>query len=208
MQFSFFLAFIAIFMCANPEAVAAQQRIVALGDSLTSGYGLPAGEDFATKLEQALHKNGHNVKIDNAGVSGDTTAGGLNRLEWAVSGDPKPSLVIVALGANDMLRGLDPALAKQNLSKIITTLEEKNIPVLLVGMKSMITMGPFYRGKYDKIFPELAKEHTIPLHPFFLEDVAMKPELNLEDGIHPNEKGIAVMVENILPLVEKTIKKD
>lgn len=201
------LFFMAAAMVLMTGAAAAQQRVVALGDSLTSGYGLSAGQDFASKLEEALNQDGHFVKIDNAGVSGDTTAGGLNRLDWALAGEPKPDLVIVALGANDMLRGLDPALAKENLSKIIATLKERDIPVLLVGMKSMLSMGPLYRGKYDRIFPALAKEHDVPLYPFFLEGVAMDPALNLEDGIHPNEKGIAIMVENILPSVKKALPR-
>jgi acyl-CoA thioesterase-1 len=201
------LAFMAMMMVLMTQSAAAQQRIVALGDSLTSGYELAGGQDFASQLESALNAAGHEVKIDNAGVSGDTTAGGLNRLEWAISGEPKPSLVIIALGANDMLRGLDPALAKDNLSKIIEEVKERDIAVLLIGMKSMLTMGPLYRGQYDKIFPALAKEHDVPLYPFFLEGVAMNPALNLDDGIHPNEKGIAVMVENILPAVTKALSQ-
>ena len=180
-------------------------RIVALGDSLTAGYGLEAGEDFASKLQEALIADGINVKVDNAGVSGDTTAGGLARVDWAIQGNTTPNLVIVALGANDMLRGIDPAVTKKNLSAILDKLATKNIPSLLVGMKSATNMGPIFSRNFDKIYTEVAREHNVPLYPFFLQDVAMKSDLNLADGMHPNQKGIAVMVRNILPSVKKSI---
>lgn len=184
----------------------APMRVVALGDSLTAGYGLETGEDFATKLQEALIADGINVKIDNAGVSGDTTAGGKSRLEWAIAGDTKPRLVIVALGANDMLRGLDPKVTKKNLGAILAELKKREIPALLVGMKSPTNLGPLFRSKYDKIYPELAKEYDVPLYPFFLDGVAMKADLNLDDGIHPNTKGIAVIVKNILPDVKDALE--
>lgn len=199
--------FFLILTLFGPRAMGAETvRIVALGDSLTAGYGLEAGEDFATKLQEALVTDGIEAKIDNAGVSGDTSAGGLARLDWAIQGEPAPDLVIVALGANDMLRGIDPSVTKQNLSAIIDRLIAKNIPVLLVGMKSPVNMGTFFQGKFDKIYTELSKEHDIPLHPFFLQDVAMKADLNLADGMHPNQKGISIMVKSILPTVKKTLK--
>ncbi len=202
---AFFL--LAALLALSPHgAMAAQKRIVALGDSLTAGYGLGRGEDFAAKLQEALTADGIDVKIDNAGVSGDTSAGGLARLDWATAGEPKPDLVLVALGANDMLRGLDPALTKDNLSKIITGLKDRDIDVLLVGMRSPANMGPLFRGKFDRIYKELAKEHGVPLYPFFLEGVALNAALNLEDGIHPNQDGIALMVKNILPAVKKALK--
>lgn len=200
-----FLIFLAAVLVFSAPAMAQTKRIVALGDSLTAGYGLKTGEDFATKLQEALIADGYDVKIDNAGVSGDTSAGGKSRVGWAVEGNPKPSLVILALGANDMLRGLDPVTTKSNLGDIIKTLQDKNIPILLAGMKSPLTMGPLYRGKHDRIYPELAKEYKVPLYPFFLEGVAMNADLNLEDGIHPNQKGIAIMVKNILPSVKKQL---
>ncbi|PZO84371.1 MAG: arylesterase [Micavibrio aeruginosavorus] len=182
-------------------------RIVALGDSLTAGYGLESGQDFTTKLQEALIADGISVKIDNAGVSGDTSAGGLARVDWATQGTPPPSLVIVALGGNDMLRGIDPAVTRKNLAGILDKLKAKNIPVLLAGMRSPTNLGPFFRGKFDKMYRELAKEYDVPLYPFFLEGVAMNAELNLSDGIHPNQKGIAIMVENILPSVKKALKQ-
>lgn len=186
-------------------ALAAQKRIVVLGDSLSAGYGLQSGEDFVSKLEEALVGEGVDVKIDNAGVSGDTTAGGRSRLEWAIQGEQVPDLVIVALGANDMLRGLDPVTTRDNLSAILETLDGKNIPVLLAGMKAPVNMGPAYKKKFEAVYKDLAKKHDAAFYPFFLEGVAMKPALNLADGIHPNQKGIAVMVENILPVVKKAI---
>ncbi len=199
--------FFLILILIAPRAMGAETvRIVALGDSLTAGYGLEAGEDFATKLQEALVTDGIQAKVDNAGVSGDTSAGGLARLDWAIQGEPAPDLVIVALGANDMLRGIDPSVTKKNLSAIIDRLKAKNIPVLLVGMKSPVNMGAFFQGKFDKIYAELSTEHDIPLHPFFLQDVAMKADLNLADGMHPNQKGISIMVQGILPAVKKTLK--
>jgi acyl-CoA thioesterase-1 len=200
------LFLLALLSFQQPAKADVPLRVVALGDSLTAGYGLQAGEDFATKLQEALIADGVNVKIDNAGVSGDTSAGGKSRLEWAVAGDVKPRLVIVALGANDMLRGLDPAVTKENLGAILTELKKQKIPALLVGMKSPTNLGPLFQGKFDKIYPALAKEYNVPLYPFFLDGVAMKSELNLDDGIHPNTKGIEVIVKNILPAVKKALK--
>lgn len=185
----------------------AQTRIVALGDSLTAGYGLQTGEDFASKLQAYLLSKKINVKVENAGVSGDTTAGGLARLDWAIAGDTPPDLVLVALGANDMLRGLQPSEAEANLRSILEKLKAKNIPVLLIGMKSPMNMGPLFRGNFDGIYPKLAKEFDVKLYPFFLEGVAMKPELNLEDGLHPNTAGIAIIVQNIGPIVVEMLEK-
>lgn len=191
-----------LFMIFSMPAHAAQKRIVALGDSLTAGYGLQNGEDFASALGHALVTEGLDVKIDNAGVSGDTTAGGRARLDWAIQGEPKPDLVIVALGANDMLRGVDPATARENLKDILETLKDKDIPVFLIGMKTPINMGVKYKKRFDAIYADLAREYDTAYYPFFLEGVAMKQELNLPDGIHPNTKGIAVIVKNIAPLVK------
>lgn len=181
-------------------------RIVALGDSLTAGYGLESGQDFATKLQEKLISEGIEAKVDNAGVSGDTSAGGLSRVEWAVGGEPKPNLVIVALGANDMLRGLDPSLTQKNLAGILDKLKEKKIPVLLVGMQSPTNLGPAFQGKFDRIYKELADQYDVPLYPFFLKGVAMKAEYNQGDGIHPNQKGIAIVVDTIFPSVKKALE--
>lgn len=205
MTMRLFLFFALMAMISSP-ALAQTKRIVALGDSLTAGYGLQSGEDFASKLQQSLINEGLDVKIDNAGVSGDTTAGGLARLDWAIDGDQKPDLVLVALGANDMLRGIDPAITKKNLSAILDKLKEKDIPVFLIGMRSPTNMGPFFRGKFDKVYGELKKEYDVPLYPFFLDGVAMKAELNLPDGLHPNAKGVDIIVEKITPAIEKALK--
>jgi acyl-CoA thioesterase-1 len=181
-------------------------RIVALGDSLTAGYGLESGQDFPTKLQEKLISEGIEAKVDNAGVSGDTSAGGLSRVDWAVDGDPKPNLVIVALGANDMLRGLDSSVTQKNLAGILDKLKEKKIPALLVGMQSPTNLGPAFQGKFDRIYKELADQYDVPLYPFFLEGVAMKAEYNQGDGIHPNQKGVAIVVDNIFPSVKKALK--
>lgn len=181
-------------------------RIVALGDSLTAGYGLPAGEDFASKLQQELVARGLNVRIENAGISGNTTEDGKRRVAQAIAGDEKPRLVIVALGANDMLRRIEPATTRDNLSSILSTLRDKDIPVFLIGMRNPMGIGPFMGGPYAGLYKDLAKEYDVPFFPFFLKDVAMDKSLNLPDGMHPNEKGIAVMVENIAPDIVKALK--
>lgn len=180
-------------------------RIVALGDSLTAGLGLPQGQDFATKLQEALIARGLNVKIQNAGISGDTTEGGKNRLAAAIAGDPKPRLVIVALGANDLLGRLDPAKAKENLRVILQTLKDQKIPAFLIGMRNPMGM-PFMGGPYADVYDDLADDFDVPLYPFFLKGVAMDKALNQPDGLHPNEKGVAIMVENIAPEIEDALE--
>lgn len=192
-----------------PMATWAQMpdRIVALGDSLTAGYGLPSGEDFATKLEHALNIEGHNVRIENAGVSGNTTQQGLERLEQAIAGEQKPRLVIVALGANDMLRKMDVGIPRDNLVQILNVLKARDIPVFLIGIHRLSSTTPFFSDPYKKMYKELAKDYDVPLYPFFLKDVALKRDLNLSDGLHPNAKGIDVMVENILPEIEDALRK-
>ena len=184
-------------------------RIVALGDSLTAGYGLETEKDFASQLEKALKADGHNVKVENAGVSGDTTAGGLSRLEWALAveeGEPKVRLMIIALGGNDLLRGVDPRVTRENLEAILTELKDREVRALLVGMQSPGNMGPVFQRRFDKIFPAVAEKYDVPFYPFFLEGVAMKPEFNLADGMHPNAAGVAIMVKNILPTVKEALK--
>lgn len=184
-------------------AAAGPITILVLGDSLTAGYGLAEGEAFPAQLERALVAQGHSVRVINAGISGDTSAGGAARLAWSLADDP--DLVILALGANDALRGLSPDQTRTNLEAIITRLQERQIGVLLAGMLAPRNMGEVYYNSFDKIYPELAQEFAISFYPFFLEGVAGKPELNLADGIHPDETGVQVMVEGILPLVEKEL---
>lgn len=207
MRSALFFAILAILPVLPMMANAAEPvRIVALGDSLTAGYGLESGQSFASKLQEKLIAEGILAKVDNAGVSGDTSAGGLARVDWAVDGNPAPKLVIVALGANDMLRGVDPVTTKKNLAGILDKLKAKKLPVLLVGMKSPTNLGLLYQGKFDQIYDELADDYDVQLYPFFLEGVAMKAEYNQGDGIHPNQKGVAIIVDNIFPAVKKALK--
>lgn len=183
------------------EAAAGQPiRIVALGDSLTAGYGLRPGQSFPEILQVALRARGHNVEIVNAGVSGDTTAGGLERLDWAVGHDAEA--VIVELGANDALRGLPPETARANLDEIMKRLSARRLPVLLAGMKAPENWGTDYKDKFAGIFGDLAEKYDTLLYPFFLDGIALDPKLNLADGLHPNPHGVAIIVERILPKVE------
>jgi acyl-CoA thioesterase-1 len=177
--------------------------ILDFGDSLTAGYGLPAGQAFPARLEAWLHQQGIEARVVNAGVSGDTTAGGLARLDWALA--DKPDLVILALGANDALRGIEPSNVRENLDKMIGKIEASGAKMLLLGMLAPPNWGEEYRHAFDQIFPELARIHHLPLYPFFLEGVAMKPELNQPDGLHPNERGVAVLVDRIAPVVARLL---
>lgn len=174
--------------------------LVALGDSLTAGYDLPARAAFPAVLERALRERGHDVRVINAGVSGDTAAGGLARLDWSVPEEADG--VILALGANDMLRGLDPEATERTLREIVERLERRSVSVMMVGMVAAPNMGEAYRARFDRIFPDIARDHDLLLYPFFLEGVIQQPGLMLRDGIHPNEAGVARMVESILPTVE------
>jgi len=189
----------------SPKAHAQELTVLALGDSLTAGYNLPTHAAFPSKLEKVLRDKGHSVHIVNAGVSGDTARGGLNRLSWSLT--EKTDMVILALGANDALRGFDPDETKKALGEILNRLSKRSIPVLLVGMYAPPNMGAVYGDKFKAIYPALSKEYGVPLYPFFLEGVASKPKLNQADGIHPTEKGIDVIVEKILPQIEKLIVK-
>lgn len=180
-------------------AAAEPYRIVGFGDSLMAGYELAPGESFPEQLEARLRDLGHEVTVVNAGVSGDTTSGGLARLDWSV--DDETSLVILELGANDALRGVAPEIVQRNLAEMISRLREREIEVVIAGMLSPPNMGDEYAAEFNAIYPELAKEHDVRLLPFFLEGVAAESRLLLADGMHPNEKGVSRMVDNILPLV-------
>jgi len=188
------------FMSASLFAQSRVTRIVALGDSLSAGYLLPAKDAFPAVLEAALRAKGRKVEVSNAGVSGDTASGGLERLDWAVG--EGADLVIVELGANDMLRGTDPAITKAALGKIIAGLKERKAKVLLAGMVAAPGMGRDYETRFNAIYPQLAQEFSVPLYPFFLEGVAGDRSLLLSDGMHPNRQGVDVIVRNILPAVE------
>lgn len=187
-------------------ATAADKLILALGDSLTAGYQLKPGEAFPDQLEAALRREGKAVRVHNAGVSGDTSAQGKARLNWVLASlKQKPDIAIVALGANDMLRGLPVATTRANLDAIITELRKRGIDVVVAGMLAAPNMGPAYGREYNAIFPALAKKHGALFYPFFLKDVAGQPKYQLPDRMHPNRAGVAVMVRNILPTVHKAL---
>lgn len=201
------LALAALLAPPAPAAGAGPVRILALGDSLTAGYGLASDQAFPVRLEKALKARGIEAVVDNAGVSGDTTAGGLARLDWALDGS-KPQLAIVELGANDGLRGLDPAATRKNLDAILTRLKAAGVRVLLAGMYAPPNLGRDYGREFNAIYPELAEKHKVALYPFFLDGVAANPALNQADGIHPTAKGVDVIVERILPAVAKLANDD
>lgn len=187
-------------------AAAAPQTILALGDSLTAGLGLGPADAFPARLEAALKAKGHDVKVINAGVSGDTAADGAARLDWALS-EPV-SAVIVELGANDALRGLPVAQAEQALDQLLTALEQKKLPTLLAGMKAPPNMGADYQSQFDGMYQRLAAKHpNVLVYPFFLDGVAAEPKLNQADGMHPNPAGVEVIVARILPSVEQLLGK-
>ena len=188
---------------ASPPAGAAERTILALGDSLTAGYGLAAEDGFVPRLEAALDRAGVPVKVVNGGVSGDTSAGGLARVDWLMA--EKPDLVIVELGANDALRGLEPSDTRRNLDALIARFRKAGVEVLLAGMQAPPNLGREYGAEFNRIFPELAKRHKVALYPFFLDGVAADPALNQADGIHPNAKGVSVIVERMLPEIRRVL---
>jgi acyl-CoA thioesterase-1 len=197
---------LAVMLCAlvSPGITTAEPlRIVALGDSLMAGYGLAEKEGFPAKLQGALRAKGHDVEVINAGVSGDTASGGLARLDWSVPKDA--AAVILELGANDALRAVNPAETRKALDEALRRLGERKLEVLLAGMLAPPNMGAEYSTAFDRIYPELAQKHGVLLYPFFLDGVAAVEKLNQRDGIHPTAAGIDVIVERILPSVEKLI---
>lgn len=199
---------LALLWMLQPAQAAGARRtlqIVAFGDSLSAGFQLKPAEAFPARLEAALKARGHAVEVANAGVSGDTTAAGLQRLDWAVPDGT--DIVILELGANDMLRGQDPASARTNLDTIIKRLKAKGATVLLAGMRSLGNWGPDYAVRFEAIFPDLAKAHGLTLYPFFLDGVVGRRELNLADGMHPNPQGVDAIVRGILPTVEQVISE-
>jgi acyl-CoA thioesterase-1 len=189
---------------ASVAAAATNRRLLVLGDSLTAGYGLPAQFAFTTRLQAALTKAGATIDVVNAGVSGDTSAGGLARIDWAI-GDPPPQFAIVALGANDGLRGLPPDAMERNLDAILVRLHARKIKTLLAGMYAPRNLGREYEEQFNGTFARVAARNGAALYPFFLDGVAAVPALNQQDGIHPNAAGVEVMVERILPHVLKLV---
>ena len=183
----------------NSASAAETTRILALGTSLTAGYGLAEVDAFTGQLEAALQEQGYDVEVLNAGVSGDTTAGGLARLDWSLADEP--DFAIVELGSNDGLRGINPDTTRENLDAILTRLSAAGVPTLFTGMYAPPNMGDAYEARFNPVFPELAEQHGVPFYPFFLEGVAGDTSLNLDDGIHPNPEGVAIIVDGILPHV-------
>jgi acyl-CoA thioesterase-1 len=193
-----------VFGFAAPAA-AAPATIVVLGDSLTAGYGLPPGTDFPAALQAALRTRGWDVTIANAGVSGDTASDGAARVDWSVPAGTAG--VILELGANDALRGIDPALTKAALGKLLDRLDQRHIPVLIAGMKAPRNLGATYDAAFDALFPALASAHHAMLYPFFLDGVATNATLNQADLMHPNPVGVRVIVQHILPTVERFLER-
>ena len=180
---------------------AAPIRLLAFGDSLMAGYNLPPGQSFADQLEAALKAKGYDVTVIQGGVSGDTSSGGRARLDWVLAG-AKADHVIVELGANDALRGIDPGQTRANLEAILQKLKDRQVKALLAGMQAPPNLGADYQKGFDPIYPDLAKRFNVPLYPFFLEGVAAHPDLQLADGMHPTAQGVDVMVQKMLPVIE------
>jgi len=177
--------------------------VVCVGDSLTAGLGVDEEKNFPAQLKRRLEADGHNYQVINAGVSGETTSGTLSRLEWILT--LKPDIVILEIGANDGLRGIDPAVPAKNLREILRILKENNVIVVFTGMKMVWNLGPAYTLAFNAIYPEIADENDLIFMPFFLKDVATIRDLNIEDGLHPNAKGYEKVVENIYPYVLESI---
>ncbi len=179
--------------------------IVALGDSLTAGYGLDENQAYPALLEKKLQAAGYNYKVINAGVSGETSSGMLSRMEWILT--LNPDIAIVETGANDGLRGIEPQVAEKNIRQILQLLKKRQVVVVLAGMKMVWNMGPIYVAKFNHIYPKLAEDFDVIFFPFFLEGVAMQSRLNQRDGIHPNVQGYQIIADNIYPYVLEAIKK-
>jgi acyl-CoA thioesterase-1 len=199
------LALLLLVLCgwSATAASARTSKILAFGDSLTAGFGLPPEQSFPAQLEKRLRADGLDVQVINGGQSGDTTAGGLARLDWSLA--ENPDLVILELGANDMLRGIPPATVRANLDKLIGRIKASGAKLLLAGMQASPNWGKKYEEEFNPIYPELARSHGVALYPFFLEEVVMNPELNQPDGLHPNARGVALIVERIAPDIAKLL---
>lgn len=191
------IAFLAPAMAAQPI------KILAFGTSLTQGYGLPPGTEFTVVMQQKLKAAGIDATLVNAGVSGDTSSDGLSRLDWSLA--DHPDAAIVEMGSNDALRGIDPALTEKNISAMLGKFKAVHVPVLLLGMKAPRNLGPEYQKAFDSLYPKLAKDYGVLLYPFVLDGVVLNPKLNQADGMHPNPAGVKVIVDRMLPFVEKLV---
>jgi acyl-CoA thioesterase-1 len=191
-----------IVLCLVAIKVSAIEKVVLFGDSLMAGYGLNNEHHLSVVLQEKLISEGYNIEVVNGSVSGSTSSGGVNRVEWTLS-ETNINLVILGLGANDMLRGIQPKETKNNLEKIIKVAQAKNIKVILAGMIAPTSYGLEYKNNFDQIYPDLSKKYNLPLIPFLLEGVALKPELNLRDGMHPNEKGTIIISKILQKIILK-----
>ena len=196
-----------IVLCLVTIKVSAIEKIVLFGDSLMAGYGLNNEHHLSVVLQEKLISEGFKIEVVNGSVSGSTSSGGVNRVEWTLS-EPNIDLVILGLGANDMLRGIQPKETKNNLEKIIKTTQDKNIKIILAGMVAPISYGIEYKNKFDRIYPDLSKQYNLQLIPFLLEGVALKPDLNLSDGMHPNEKGTIIISKTLQETILKNISSN
>ena len=199
--FTIITVFGSLYVSLIPLHAQEMKNILAFGDSLTAGYGLGPGEGFTDQLERTLNEQGLNVKVANAGVSGDTTSGGLSRLEWVLASASDVDLVILALGGNDALRGIQPEITRQHMDKMVSILKEKNIPTLIAGMMAPPNLGPQYGDKFNTIYSDMAKKYDVAIYPFFLDGVAGFLELNQNDRIHPNPKGVKIITEKMSPSI-------
>ena len=194
---------VAILCATIAHAQPAPTKLAFLGDSLAAGYGVSPAQAIPSRLEAALKRAGRNVTVINHGVSGDTTAGGLERVDWMLA--DKPDIVIIELGGNDALRALDPASTERNLDAIIAKLKQAGVTVWLAGMLAPRNFGPEYAAQFDGLYKRLAEKHGVPLYSFFLDGVAQEPALNQADGIHPNSKGVDIVVGRLLPFITKNL---
>jgi acyl-CoA thioesterase-1 len=190
-------------MAAGGPSEARPIRILALGSSLTQGYGLPPGTEFTVQLQAALKAQGVDAMVENAGVSGDTSSGGLSRLDWSLA--DHPDAAIIELGSNDMLRGVPPEVTEKNLRAILTRLQKDHVVVLLTGMMAQGNLGADYVKQFDGIYPRLAKDYNVVFYPFFLDGVALNPKLNQADGMHPNPAGVKIIIARMMPYVKKML---
>lgn len=202
-NFTMLYNLVAFLVFASMPAKAETVNIVAFGDSLMAGYQLPQGEAYPVKLSEALQAKGYDIVMSNASVSGDTTSGGLSRLDWSIPDGT--DAVILGLGANDALRGLPANITHENIDKMVARLKERNIVVILMGMLAPPNMGSDYEAAFNPIYPKIAEKYQVQRYPFFLDGVAGIEALNIEDGIHPNPMGIALLVEKTLPSIEELL---